>query len=409
MPVYGQSENRSSQDTALAASLDALTAGQVYYTFGLVDINGKQVGPNGAGWNTPAAAMMAIDQTHAATGFVSAAGLGRVSPAFTFQYARAIAGPDNAGTVISDHGYGGRYISEWEIADPSPIGRNQRYWMRESKRLADDFGVTITCPYVFWWQGMSAKSQTTPVYATDFDDAHGELIAECNTLFGSTPTLVAVVNGADSNSTNDPGQNYLPETQYDLVLQYGGIIATHQRLFPTEDGNGHPEPKIKMLIGETAAWAVSEVEAGNPWNITYSLVKSGATVTITFNLRPGETLMERPNLYANFGGAATCPNYGFEADGGISAVVPNFAGNTVVVTLTNPNATWFRLAKQVQNTLDGSQYIDSNGQYMSAHRCTLFGSHTKASELVPGEMMYRPVPAIGGTFSGNTFTSNSTA
>lgn len=43
----------------------------------------------------------------------------------------------------------------------------------------------------------------------------------------------------------------------------------------------------QALEGEITERAIAEVEAGNPWNITYSVVKSGATVTLTFDLRCG--------------------------------------------------------------------------------------------------------------------------
>ena len=50
MPVYGQSENRSRNDApAIAAAMDAAAAGQVYYTQGMQDTHGADIGPDGAG------------------------------------------------------------------------------------------------------------------------------------------------------------------------------------------------------------------------------------------------------------------------------------------------------------------------------------------------------------------------
>lgn len=400
MPVYGQSENRSSTAAPLAAQLTAAAPGRVYSLFGMVDTNGKEVGPDGAGWTGDR--LNTIDQTVPATGFAGTVGYSRVSPAFSMQFFRAMDMAPDAGAVIADHGYGGRYIREWRLDDASPLGRNQAYWLREAKRVADGFGVSTSCPYVFLWQGMSAKSQNVPVYRTDFDVAHGELLAEVLDLFGTVPKLVIVGNGADSDTSANDYIAYMPDTVYRIAQDYGGIIATWQRLFPTMDGNGHPEPAVKVLVGETAALATREVEAGNPWTITYSVAKSGATVTVTFGLRPGETLLDRPTLFDNYGGAATCQNFGFEADGGIISAAPDFGGNTVTITLANANAAWFRFAKQLQNTL-GEAFRDSAGLYMSAHRSTLFGSHSWASDLIPGAVIWRPLPSFGGTFSGNAF------
>ena len=69
-------------------------------------------------------------------------------------------------------------------------------------------------------------------------------------------------------------------------------------------------------------------------------------------------------------------------------------------TTLDASAWWLRLAQQVQNV---STFADANGLTMSAHRSTLFGSHTWPSLTVAGETMRRPVPGFSGTFSGDTF------
>ena len=214
--------------------------------------------------------------------------------------------------------------------------------------------------------------------------------------YPALPRLIGIVNGADVNTNGDTYDT--PETQYQLLLDYSGIIAGWQRDFKIMDTNIHTTTAVQVLEGETAYRAAAEVEAGNTWNITYSVVKSGATVTVTFALRPGETLMEIADLFDEYGGAATCRHFGFEADGGISAA--SWTGNTVTLTLNNASAGWLRLAQQVQNV---SSFADANGRTMSAHRSTLFGSHTWPSQLVAGETIRRPVPGFSGTFSGDTF------
>jgi hypothetical protein len=400
LPVYGQSENRSSEAVALSQALDATAPGQIHYTFGMVTEAGRPVDSSGAGWG--GSSMAAIDQTHPAQGFAPAAGLGRVSPAFTLQFCRAArwraAGHPEQGAIIGDHGYGGRYINEWRRDDASPIGRNQQFWMRESKRLADGFGIAIRCPYVYLFQGSSAKDQPGAVYRADFNVAHGETVALATELFGVAPQLVVVVNGADVNTIGDVYAT--PGAQYRIALDYGGIIATWQRIYPINDQNAHVDPDTKLLIGETSDWAISEVEAGRPWNITYGVEKSGSEVTVRFALRPGETLMQRASLYDAFGGAGTCVDFGFEADGGISSVTPDFAGNSVRLTLASASARWLRFAHQVQ---DCYALTDAGGYTMSAHRTTLFASETRASRLVPGQTLWRALPGFRGSFAGDSF------
>lgn len=400
LPVYGQSENRSSEDP-LAAVLDGATPGQVHYLFGMRDQAGRIVGPSGAGWS--GTGMAAIDQSRAATGFATAEGLGRVSPAFTLQYCRAVGWRDQLapakGAVIADHGYGGRYINEWRPDDASPVGRNQLYWMREAKRLADGFGIGISCPYVLLFQGSSAKDQPGSQYEADFLIAHEATLAQARALFGTAPKLVTVINGADVDTNGDVYA--IPGVQYRLTLAQQGIIATWQRIYPINDQNAHIDGSTKVLVGETCNWAISEVEAGRPWNITYGVAKQGDLVTVTFALRPGEVLLNRSGLYDAFGGAATCANYGFEADGGIIEAVPDLAGNSVTLRLHDGAARWLRFAHQVQ---DCYALTDAAGYTMSAHRTTLFASESRESRFVSGQRLWRALPGFRGSLLGDVFT-----
>ena len=359
MPSYGQSENRPIPD-ALAPALDASATSQSYYTYGLRDSSGAAVGPLGAGLGT-------IDQTKAATGFMTAEGLGRVSPAYALMQARAArlrdAGDTTRGMVLADHGFGGRIIEEWNLDNASPLGRNQLYWMRESARVAQDIGVALTCPYVLLFQGTSAKDQSGASYRAAFDLAHNATEAQATALFGQAPKLVVVVNGSDVNSIGDLYET--PGVQYRIGLDRGGIIATWQRIFPIRDQNIHPTGRTQVLIGETCEWAIAETEAGRPWNITYEVQKSGAVVTVRFALREGETLIDRAGLYDAFGGAATCRDLGFEAEGGIVSAIADPAGNSVTITLASASASWLRFAHQVQ---DCTAMVDAAGVSMSAHR-----------------------------------------
>lgn len=291
LPVYGQSENRSRNDApALAQAMDAAVAGQVYSTHGLQDMHGAGVGPDGAGWT--GSGLNSIDQDEPATGFAAASGLGRVSPAFTLQRARALrqreielplTGPSR-GVVIADHGYGGRRIAEWAPQDASPLGRNQLYWMAESKRLADEFGVAISCPYTLLFQGSSARNQPGPAYRAEFEAAHAATVQQATALFDAAPRLVVVVNGGAVDTSGDLGA--IPGAQYRIAQDHGGIVATWQRVFPVVDRHMQVDGRTQVLIGETCEWAISEVEAGRDWNIGWTVGKSGAEVQIGFTRAP---------------------------------------------------------------------------------------------------------------------------
>lgn len=395
LPSYGQSENRPSRSAEALAPMDAATADQMYFIYGLVDADGASLGPAGA-------AIKGINQQVAAGGFMTAAALGSVSPAYVFQYARAArwrdAGNPLRGAVISDHGSGGRRIEEFQLDNPTPCGRNQIYWLRESARLAASFGVGLHCPYVLAFIGTSAKTQSAVDFRAAFNAAHAPVVAEVQALTGTTPKLVMVMNGSDVRSIGDVYAT--PSAQYRLAQEHGALMATWQRIYPINDRNIHIDPREKVLIGETCAWAAEVDEAGGRWNITYAVTKTGNSVTVTFDLMPGETLMNRPDLYEAFGGGATCPHFGFEAEGGILSAFPDFGGNTVTMTLASASAGWLRFAHQLQDCMD---MTDAQGYTMSAHRATLFGSVTRPSRFVPGGTLWRPLPGFRGTFSGNSF------
>lgn len=399
LPTYNQSENRPKPDATLAADLLAMQNSQSYYLTGTRTTLGNAITTQGATGADKGATGRA-DQNIPATGFAAYPGQ-QVSPAFTMQQIRASrwhdVGEDSRGVVLGDHSYGGQEILAYDVTRPDKfIGQNMIFAMNESKRVGDLMGITVTMPYVFLFQGTQAKDTPGAQYRAEFDLVHGQFLAGTASAFPIPPRLVTVINGADVNTIGD---NYdTPGVQYALTRDYGGIIATWQRDFWINDANIHTSTSTQALQGEISERAIAETEAGNPWNITYQVEKSGASVAVTFALRPGETLMEIADLFDDFGGAATCPHFGFEADGGIAAA--SWSGNIVNLTLNNPGATWFHLAHQVQNV---SSMASNTGDTMSAHRSTLFGSHTWPSQIVSGAILRRPVPGFRGNFSGDTF------
>ena len=405
LPIYNQSENRPKPNAPLATDLRGMQDNQTYYLAGTRTTLGNAIEVQGA-TGADKSATGRTDQSIPATGFAAYTGE-QVSPAFTMQQMRAArwhdAGDDSKGVVLGDHSYGGQEILAYDVTRTDKfIGRNMIFAMNESKRVGDLMGITVTMPYVFLFQGTQAKDTPGAQYRAEFDLVHGQFLAGTASAFPTPPRLVTVINGADVNTFSDTYDT--PGAQYELTRDYGGIIATWQRDFLISDANIHTSTSTQALEGEIAERAIAEVEAGNPWNITYSVVKSGATVTVTFDLRPGETLMELADMFDDFGGASTCPHFGFEADGGITAA--SWSGNAVTLTLTNPSATWLRLAHQVQNV---SAMTSNTGDTMSAHRSTLFGSHTWPSQIVSGAVLRRPVPGFRGTFSGDTFARESFA
>ena len=397
--TFSQSENQPKPDNAIPSSLLALTDNQVYSLTGSVTTRGNVIGSRGA-TNADGTPHAQTDQTVPATGFVAFTE-NQVSPSWTFMQLRAARqnglGNTDFGVVLATDSWGGQEILAFDVTRTDKfIGANQIYRLNETHRVGAAQGATVTLPYFWLFQGTQAKDTAGAQYRQEFDLVWGQLQAGIAARYPTPPTLLTIVNGGDVNTNDDLYDT--PSVQYHLTLDEGGIIATWQRDFLITDRNIHTSTSTQALQGEIAERAAYEVEQGNDWNITYDVVKSGATVTVTFDLRPGETLMEIANLFDDFGGASTCPHFGFEADGGIAAA--SWAGNAVTLTLNRASATWLRLAHQVQ---DVSALTNRTGDTMSAHRSTLFGSHTWPSQIVSGAILRRPVPGFRGTFSGDAF------
>ena len=196
---------------------------------------------------------------------------------------------------------------------------------------------------------------------------------------------------------------HLTQAEYDEVKARGGEILFPQYMLLIADDNIHPPTSELLIGGEMADWAVQAIEAGEPWTMWATITKAGTTVTVTFALRPGESLTDLADLYADYGGAATCPHFGFEAFGGIAAAVLDGAAGTVTLTLNSATATWLRFAMQRQD-VSGPGTKDAAGLGYGAHRTTLRSTQTRPSQLYPGKTLRRCPPSFSGTFSGDVFS-----
>lgn len=368
---------------------------QSYYLYGLTNDAGALLGPSGAGWN-------AIDQSKAAIGFVSTASYGSTSPGFTMQQMRAAKwradGAEGKGVLLNDDGHGGLGIEAFDPAHELPMGRNQQYRFAETARLCADFDVSLTSQYFFHaMQGNGDRGGGTSdaKYRSEWMEVYNSAVADCATVGLPAPRPLIIATGGQVSTVNS--DYYMTQTLYWLARGLGGIIPTWHRIYRALDDIGHIPPDQMVLEGETCAWALEVEERGQPFTIWYSVAKSGLTTTVTFDLLPDETLMDRPDLFDGFGGPATCPNYGFESDAAFASVVPDFEGNTVAITFASA-PTWLSLAMQRQDM----RAHENGGAWMSGHRTTLFGSVTRPSQVLAGETLYRPVPSIFVRFAGDT-------
>ncbi|UXU73836.1 MULTISPECIES: hypothetical protein [unclassified Paracoccus (in: a-proteobacteria)] len=393
LPALIQSEGRPVADNAASSAMLSLGQSRGVYIRGL-QIVGKGASPIwGAGPDQLNQSVPAVD-----FGLAAGAMSGRASTVYTAQYAWAAAQPASRGVLIGDNGFGGVLAEQYLTSYPGYIGENNRYWLQEARRLAIAAGWTPQAPYLLHFVGTSAKTQTYAEAREAVEQVWDQFRGWCQSDFGQIPRPVVVQTGADLDTRSEA--YHVTAAHHDVTKAYAGLIATSQRIWPIADQNIHPSAMVRVLIGEIIARAIIEDEAGRKWTPWPSVTKSGATVTVSFDLRPGETLANLPNFYADYGGAATCQHYGFEASGGIMSAVPDLDGNSVTITLEDPGAAWLRFAMQRQ---DVRAHVDGAGLTYSAHRTTLFASETFASAAYPGQVLRRALPSFSGNFVGDAF------
>lgn len=382
-------------------------SGQVVRVSGLRTLRGAEVGVSGAGQITVNGAQEAqvLDPAVPATDLIDAglslAGQASIPFMLGYEHARAeiAAGRLTSGSIIGGNAWGGLPVERFMQADTEPYGRNQFFWMQQVEAQAAAKNLTVTAPFLLHFVGTSGKTQAYGSWKAACNTVWTEHLAEMARLFGGDPKPILIQNAGDTNGTN--GDLYeQAAAQYDLARDFGGHFLLSQRDFLINDNNIHMSATELARQGERAAWGVAEIKAGRKWSPWASITKSGATVTVSFDLRPSETLVERVGKYANYGGdAVTAANYGFEADGGVNGVT--FSGNTVTVTLANPAAAWMRFAMQRQNVSTFGHVIDGATYHMSAHRTTLAPSETKPSARFPAETMWRDLPGLQVLFDGD--------
>lgn len=366
--------------------------GQLVHLDGMRMANGATVAPWGPGFD-PGNPM---DRNVPATGLLDASGAlgGRggilIAAQSDYVFRQIANGVTDEGALIMDAGAGGMNQSSM-LAGEVP-GDNYYYMLSEMLRCAAEQDIEVTIPEIIHYIGTSSKGET---YAVASENLNALWTEQSNWVFnalGTRPDVFTGQTGGDCNTAPDLYE--ITAAQYDLTKDWGGEIATSQRIWPIADNNIHTDVDVSVKIGEVVSWCRTERNAGRKWTPWYTLSRTGNVVTVSFDLRPGETLVDRPSIYNSFGGASTALNYGFEAQGGVNSVVPDFNGNTVQVTLNNSDASWFRFASQRQDVLPFGVPTGPNTYNMSSHRTTLFPSETRESRFYPGELLWRSLPSF---------------
>lgn len=297
---------------------------------------------------------------------------------------RALLGLPNPQLVSLGHGISGQSIDEFDDDTPltGALGlriQNNRQYMTQ-QAWAVTAGRTRSYPYSLWAQGEADANDTPGTYYPALMELLKNWGDHVEATTGQRPTPMVTQIGT---YINQPGHNYaVRREQVQACLDSGGILGGPWYQFPVVDNTIHPGVTETMLMGDTLAWAITEVEQGNGWPaLIPTAVRDGADLVLTY---PEPMALHGAAKYAPYGGVTDA---GFHGAGAISGVAAT--GNTIRLTTA---ATSWRYAEQNYNT-SGFQ---SGGLNYGPSRGLVRAARTVPSVLVPGETLYRFAPAWSG-------------
>ncbi|SMO78651.1 hypothetical protein [Paracoccus laeviglucosivorans] len=293
--------------------------------------------------------------------------------------------------VTSCHGIAGIPIEEMDD-DPDTgnttnaiVWSNFAHWSQSSLQWANAAGKKILPGWHVWCHGTSAQNMLRGEYAQEWWDLQGHSLEFWRSIGFPTPRYIFGQPGGNTNITTQPWA--VCDDILDICEQGGAVLGAIEYWYPIDDNNVHPDAKVTMIMGETNAWAISEVEAGNTWTIKRPRpVRTSPTQLVLHfdSLREDETLeLEAATKYNGQGIDAF---FGFQLTGGtITGVV--IRGNTAVITHTgSPTAVKYAMQAQVTTGFEGNRF--------TSHRGLLRTSLRKQSKIFADEMLVRPIPSF---------------
>lgn len=328
-------------------------------------------GPAGASYNTGVAGtglIPAYAQANITTGYPFAIALQRRRFSERLPNPKFITGFNGrAGQAINQFGDGTSIFANWE------------YWQSEAIRLAD--AIPVTPGYYGWIQGEADRDLAQGAYLTAARQVLREIWDLDIEQLGVPPVLLMYQIGGSADSV---GHNYYCKTeQIDLCDEFGGIFVTTLDRFPLINDGVHLKPQSTLLVADTSAWAVTEVEAGRGWSTLRPEIvsNSGGVLTLRFPTRKDEVIVIDEEIYTG----ARPSNYGFQLVGGTLSSVEVFGATVRILYSGSPTGLLYALQSASISPVDGGY---------SVHRGELRSSLTKESVLVSGETLYRWVPSF---------------
>lgn len=270
------------------------------------------------------------------------------------------------------HGAGGQPVANFGVG--TTLYSNQAHWLAQA--VAHFSPADVTVPRRIWNQGEADRLLARGAYKSAFDVVFAERNALIQSATGQAdpPQWFLFQTGGYMRKQDN---HWMVLDQVDIVREGKAILIGPNWQVPVADGNVHPGIAEHIRLYETAAWCISEVEAGRAWNLLppASVTRSGDTIIIPISIRDDETLTTVPGKYADYGGDPD--HLGLEVVGGGSIVSAGVSGGNIVLEVSG-TVTAVKHAHQRAAGIDYANWLDSDGKGYVAHRSLIRTTLTKS-------------------------------
>lgn len=314
--------------------------------------------------------------------------------------AQALAGRDNDATgskaVQSDPirlapiALSGNPVAGESLAmldDPQgPSRRNMDIILNATHQAFAREGLTPERIVYFWIQGEADRSAAPGAYLTALTAHWDRIRAKLDDLYPQSEKTIFLMQTAGSDQTHHEKERYHPAAdQLHFVANRLDAVLVGP-VYPSRLSDRiHPDLHHSRIMGELAAWALREVQAGRPWSIGVpALRRDGDRITLDFALREDEALTAHDlDIY---GGQGIDAFLGLEVEGGQIHSV-ELDGHALHLSVTGP-VTQIRYAMQRQNMreVEGNAYPARRGLI----RTTL----TRPAVQLADTTLYRWLPSF---------------
>ena len=213
----------------------------------------------------------------------------------------------------------------------------------------------------FWIQGEADRSAAPGAYLMALTAHWNRIRARLDDLYPQSEKTIFLMQTAGSDQTHYRTNYYHPAAdQVSFVADCRDAVMVGP-VYPSRLSDYlHPDLHHSRIMGELAAWALREVQAGRPWSIGVpALRRDGDRITLDFALREDEALTAHDlDVY---GGQGIDAFLGLEVEGGQIRSV-ELDGHALHLTVTGP-VTQVRYAMQRQNMreVEGNAYPARRG------------------------------------------------